>query len=90
MSEARTASPGTPGAPRDDKGRAVVTDEPIVKAALLRFSEVGQHPIRFDSLLEWARQRLDLEPSPSDPEALASTLAQLHLAGMATLLPEPG
>jgi SAM-dependent methyltransferase len=25
------------------------------------------------------------EPSPSDPEALASTLAQLHLSGMATL-----
>jgi SAM-dependent methyltransferase len=70
---------------RDGKGRAVVVDEPIVKAALLRFSEVDRHPIAFERLLAWAGQRVGRSPQPAERSALIETLRELQRAGMLTL-----
>jgi SAM-dependent methyltransferase len=79
----------------DRHGRTIEVDQPLVKAALLRFVEVDQQPIHFDELVDWAMRRLGRSPDRDDPSvaeevrALALILARIFHADMAELCVSP-
>jgi SAM-dependent methyltransferase len=70
----------------DRHGRTIEVDQPIVKAALVRFCEVSRQPIHFEALLAWARERIGSRPTEgseqdlSERELLAMVLGRIHLA----------
>jgi len=77
----------------DQRGRTIEVDQPLVKAALLRFSEETHEFIAFGALADWARRRLGSRPVSEDPEeerkVLALVLGRLHLAKLADLRASP-
>ncbi|MBW2278386.1 MAG: class I SAM-dependent methyltransferase, partial [Deltaproteobacteria bacterium] len=79
----------------DRQGRTIEVDQPIVKAALIRFCEESRQPIAFEALLDWARQRIAATVAPGsdqdleEREVLAVILGRVHLADMVGLRASP-
>jgi SAM-dependent methyltransferase len=80
---------------KSPNGRGIEADEPLLKAALIRFSEQSIQPIAFDASVEWAYRRLGATP-PADPgqraedrAGLCRILCQLFLLDMVELSASP-
>lgn len=79
----------------DRHGRTIEVDQPIVKAALIRFCEISRQPIAFEELLTWARQRVGSrvkrgsEQDLQERDALALILCRVHMADMVGLRASP-
>jgi SAM-dependent methyltransferase len=80
---------------KSPNGRGVEADQPLLKAALIRFSERSIQPIAFDASVEWAYRRLGATP-PADPgqraedrAGLCRILCQLFLLDMVELSASP-
>ncbi len=58
----------------DRHGRSIELDQPVAKAALLRFQEVSPQPIRLDELVEWAWQRIGHRPAAGSEDESAQRL----------------
>ena len=80
---------------RDRHGRTIEVDQPLVKAALIRFCEESRQPIAFDELVAWAHRRIGHAPPAgseqdrSEREVLALVLGRIHLADMVELSASP-
>jgi len=76
-------------------GRSVEIDQPLVKAALMRFCEIGRQPIAFDSLLQWSYARIGAAAPTreteceADRDLLCGVLGQLFLVDLVDLQTSP-
>jgi SAM-dependent methyltransferase len=90
----RVAGPGTMQF-ADRHGRTLELDQPVAKAALIRFVEDSAQPIAFDDLLEWAWRRAGARPRPGSEEESAERMlvalvfGRLLSAGMAEVQASP-
>lgn len=79
----------------DRHGRSIELDQPVAKAALLRFHEVSLQPIGLEALVEWAWRRLGARPAAGsaaeaeDRQLVALVFGRLFLADMVDVQASP-
>lgn len=79
----------------DRLGRSIELDQPVAKAALLRFHEVSLQPIALHALVEWAWQRLGERPAAGSAaeaegrQLVAVVFGRLFLADMVDVQASP-
>ena len=80
---------------KNPSGRVLEVDEPLVKAALIRFSEQSIQPIAFDELAAWAYARIGVAPPDdsakrdADRAMLAEMLGRIFLVDLLELCASP-
>ncbi len=94
-SEPERLDDDAPLAFRDKVGRAIEVDQPVIKAAFMRFVEVDTQPIHFDALVEWALERIGRSGERDDPQiaadiaGLAVAFARVYFADLIDLRASP-
>ena len=80
---------------KNPRGRTLEVEDPLIKGALIRFSEESSQPIAFDALLAWSYARSGVTPSADaatrdgDRAMLAEMLGRLFLVDMVELSASP-